>query len=213
MTRPHATFWFEFASTYSYLTLQRAEETARAAGVDLIWRPFLLGPIFAEQGWSDSPFNLYPAKGRFMWRDMERRAASRGLPFRPPERFPAHSLKAARLAYAALEGPEGPAFCRAVSRASFGAGRDIADAAVLAECATSVGLDPIALAAKTEDPDIRPKLRAATDEARALGVFGAPSVTLPARDGAPAELFWGDDQFETALAWAVHGGPSDLTPR
>ncbi len=55
-------FWFEFGSTYSYLTAARVESLARSHGIALIWRPFLLGPIFREQGWEDSPFNIYPAK-------------------------------------------------------------------------------------------------------------------------------------------------------
>jgi 2-hydroxychromene-2-carboxylate isomerase len=41
----------------------RVARVAEAAGVAVRWRPFLLGPIFAAQGWSDSPFNIYPAKG------------------------------------------------------------------------------------------------------------------------------------------------------
>ncbi|MCP3982890.1 MAG: hypothetical protein GY723_00790 [bacterium] len=65
-------FWFEFASTYSYLTAMRIDTIAQAAGAETVWKPFLLGPIFRAQGWNDSPFNLYPAKGRYMWRDMER---------------------------------------------------------------------------------------------------------------------------------------------
>ncbi|MGB0440487.1 MAG: 2-hydroxychromene-2-carboxylate isomerase, partial [Paracoccaceae bacterium] len=41
------TFWFEFASTYSYLSALRIEAEAARRGVHVIWRPFLLGPIFA----------------------------------------------------------------------------------------------------------------------------------------------------------------------
>jgi len=65
-------FWFEFASTYSYVGASRIEAMARARGVPFEWRPFLLGPIFRHQGWNDSPFNLNPARGRYMWRDLER---------------------------------------------------------------------------------------------------------------------------------------------
>lgn len=61
---PSAEFWYEFASTYSYPAALRVGPLAKARGVALIWRPFLLGPIFAAQGWRDSPFNIYPAKGR-----------------------------------------------------------------------------------------------------------------------------------------------------
>ncbi len=69
---PTLDFWFDFASTYSYPAAMRIGPLAAAAGVSLRWRPFLLGPIFKDQGWETSPFNLYPAKGRYMWRDLER---------------------------------------------------------------------------------------------------------------------------------------------
>ena len=67
-------FFYEFASTYSYITAMRIAPLAQAAGVTVRWRPFLLGPIFKAQGWDTSPFNLYPAKGRYMVRDCERQA-------------------------------------------------------------------------------------------------------------------------------------------
>jgi 2-hydroxychromene-2-carboxylate isomerase len=72
MPKPKLTFWYEFASTYSWLAAERIEALAAAADVEICWRPFLLGPIFVAQGWNPSPFNLYPAKGSNMWRDMER---------------------------------------------------------------------------------------------------------------------------------------------
>ena len=70
--RPRLEFWYEFASTYSYLTAMRIEALAEKAGVDVIWKPFVLGPIFSAQGWNTSPFNIYPAKGKYMVREMER---------------------------------------------------------------------------------------------------------------------------------------------
>ena len=75
-------FWFEFGSTYSYPAAMRVEELAGQAGVGVNWRPFLLGAIFREQGLSDSPFNLYPAKGRYMWHDLERTCRALGIPFK-----------------------------------------------------------------------------------------------------------------------------------
>src|SRR5205085_247337 len=97
--QPILEFWYDFASTYSYPAAMRIEALARSAGVTLRWRPFLLGPIFAAQGWSDSPFNLYPAKGRYMWQDLARICARGQIPLTlPPARFPQSSVKAARLA-------------------------------------------------------------------------------------------------------------------
>ena len=72
-------FWYEFASTYSYLSAMRVEAAAKEQGVEVQWKPFLLGPIFNSQGWNDSPFNIYPAKGAYMWRDMERQCAAYDL--------------------------------------------------------------------------------------------------------------------------------------
>ncbi len=70
-------FWYEFGSTYSYPAVMRIEKLAAQAGVGLRWRPFLLGPIFQTLGWNDSPFNIFAAKGRYMWRDLTRSLRSR----------------------------------------------------------------------------------------------------------------------------------------
>src|SRR5260221_14381062 len=91
-------FWFEFASTYSYPAAFAVEGRARACGVRIAWRSFLLAPIFGAQGWSDSPFNIYPAKGKYMWRDLARLCARQGLPLRRPPHFPRNALLVARVA-------------------------------------------------------------------------------------------------------------------
>src|ERR1700751_6401385 len=90
--------WFDFASTYSYPAAMRVEELTGSYGCIVQWRPFLLGAIFQKQGWNDSPFNIYPAKGRYMWRDLERLCAALGLPLKRPDPFPQNSLIAARVA-------------------------------------------------------------------------------------------------------------------
>jgi 2-hydroxychromene-2-carboxylate isomerase len=106
-------FWFELASTYSYVAADRIEPLARAAGVEVAWRPFLLGPIFAKQGWNDSPFNLFAAKGAYMWRDMDRLCSRHGMPFRRPSVFP-RSVRAARIALLGADEAWGPLFVQAV---------------------------------------------------------------------------------------------------
>ncbi|KIC16957.1 2-hydroxychromene-2-carboxylate isomerase [Leisingera sp. ANG-Vp] len=190
------TFWFEFASTYSYLSAMRIGQEAARRGIGVTWKPFLLGPVFAAQGWTTSPFNLYPAKGRYMWRDMERICAARGLPFRRPAPFPQNGLQAARLALAAAECSKTEAFAQAVYRAQFGEGADISSKAVLRGCLHSAGLDE-ELMQRAKTPEIKAALRAQTDAAMAAGVFGAPSFTCG------GELFWGDDRLEQALNFAA----------
>lgn len=192
------TFWFEFASSYSYLSVMRIGELAAARNVAVTWKPFLLGPIFAAQGWDTSPFNIYPAKGRYMWRDMERTCASRGLPFCRPAEFPQNGLLPARLALAAAEEDRIEAFAKAVFQAQFGGGADIANETVLQGCLSKAGLNA-SLMQRAKAPEIKSALRAQTDEAIAAGIFGAPCFT------SGTELFWGDDRLEQALEHAAGG--------
>lgn len=189
-------FWHDFASTYSYLAAMRAEPLAEAAGVTLSWRPFLLGPIFVAQGWTTSPFNIYPVKGRYMVRDIQRLCAERGLTFRLPEPFPQNSLLAARLALAVPDALR-PAFSRAVYLAEFGEGRSISDEGLMGEILQRLGLNAAGLFEQARSDSMRARLRRETQTAQAIGLFGAPSFV--AGDG---EIFWGDDRLEQALAWA-----------
>lgn len=189
-------FWFDFASTYSYPAAMRIEPLAKARGVSVEWRPLLLGPIFAAQGWKDSPFNLYPAKGRYMMRDLARVCAELDLPFVLPKPFPQNSLLAARVA-TALEGAPRAAFTRAVYALEFGEGRDISDPLTLAEALRRAGLGA-ALLEQAQTQEVKDALRAATEEARLAGVFGAPSFVAGGD-----ELFWGNDRLEAALDWAA----------
>jgi 2-hydroxychromene-2-carboxylate isomerase len=193
-------FWYEFASTYSYLTVMRIERVAAVAGVDVRWQPFLLGPIFAAQGWNDSPFNIYPAKGTYMWRDLERRAATYGLPFRRPSRFPRNGLLAARVAQLATAEGWCPQFTRAVYTANFAADREIGDEAVVREIVAAQDRDPDAVLARALAPENKQALRAAADEAIRRGVIGAPTLF------AAGEMFWGDDRLDDALAWLGRPG-------
>lgn len=195
---PRLEFWYEFASNYSYLSVMRISGLAKQAGVEVTWRPFLLGPIFKSQGWDTSPFNLYPVKGRYMIRDMQRLAESRGLPFVMPPTFPANGLKAARLALIGADEGWIEPFTRAVFEAEFGRGEDIAQPAVIEKALSGLGLDSASLLARAEEPEIKQRLKDQTAEAASRGIFGAPSFIT--EDG---ELFWGDDRLEQALAWAA----------
>jgi 2-hydroxychromene-2-carboxylate isomerase len=193
-------FWFEFASTYSYLAAARIGAVSRAAGVTVRCQPFLLGPIFAEQGWNDSPFNVYPAKGRYMWRDMERLCEGYGLAFRRPSVFPRNGLLAARMACVGRDAPWLADFVAAVYAANFARDADISDSALLAAILDTLGAPGERIVAEASTPEIRQRLRDQTDRARALGIFGAPSFVVG------GELFWGNDRLGDAIAWARLGG-------
>ena len=203
MPQPRLQFWYEFASTYSYLSASRISSLAANLGVEIDWRPFLLGPIFNAQGWNTSPFNIYPAKGRYMMRDIERLAGERDLVFRMPTVFPAKSLLAARVAVVGQETDWCAPFTEAVFEAQFANAQDISERNTIRAI-----LQPVLLASEDgDDADnvlaeagsdaVKSKLREQTETAESLSIFGAPSFVTP--DG---ELFWGDDRLEQALHWA-----------
>ena len=173
----------------------RIEALAAAAGVAVAWKPFLLGPIFKAQGWDTSPFNLYPAKGRYMVRDLERLAAERGLRFALPAVFPQNSLRAARLAL--VGGDEGwiAPFTRAVYRGRVRRRRrHRRPRRPRRRSCDGLHLDSERLLSRIEQADIKARLKQQTAEAQARGIFGAPSFSVG------GELFWGDDRLEQALA-------------
>lgn len=184
-------FWFEFASTYSYLGI----EAAATLDIPVAYKPFLLGPIFAAQGWQDSPFNLYPVKGRYMWRDMQRLCGDAGLPFRVPSQFPRSGLIAARVCVAHEGAAWVPVFARSVYRANFGDDRDIAQEAVIRELLEALQLNAEEILEAAASRGAKADLREQTERATALGIFGAPTWVV---DG---ELFWGSDRVAHAVAW------------
>jgi 2-hydroxychromene-2-carboxylate isomerase len=147
---------------------------------------------------------VHEAKGRYMWRDMERWCERLGLPFVRPIAFPLNGLTAARVALA-LPDDARPAFTKAVYRRAFCEGLDIADESLLAGIVRTIDveLEPALAAARTDL--VKHALRRQTETAAALGIFGAP--TLVTADG---ELFWGNDRLEEALDWAFAEGAAKV---
>lgn len=174
----------------------RIASLAEMRGITVRWRPFVLGPIFKAQGWATSPFNLYPAKGRNMWRDLERLCAVLDVPFKRPDPFPQNSLLAARAALVALADNWGESYCRAIYHAEFGEGRNIEKPEAIGEILNSLGQNADTVLERAQSNDIKSRLREQTEVAQRLGIFGSPSFVT-----AGGELFWGNDRLEAALDW------------
>jgi len=193
---PSIEFWFEFGSTYSYLSVMRIEQLAADHGVALRYKPFLLGPIFKSFGYQNSPFNEQPLKGAYMWRDLERNCELYGLPWRKPSVFPRLTVLSMRIALVGAEEPWMAAFCREVMTAAFARDEDITSEEVLRPILTNLGLHASEVLEKALSEPNKLRLREQTAEAERRGIFGAPTFF------ARGELFWGNDRLEQALAWA-----------
>ncbi len=193
---PIIELWFDFGSNYSYLSVMRIEEPARAAGVQVAWKPMLLGPIFRELGWREAPFVQQKEKGRYVWRDMERQAAKYGLPFRRPSRFPRVGVLPARVALAGADQAWCARFCKEVMQQNFVDDLDINDEARVRQALSAAGADPEAVLAQAGNEPVKLALRHQTEEARRRGIFGAPTFFVG------EEMFWGNDRLEDALDYA-----------
>lgn len=190
-------FWFDFGSNYSYLSTMRIDALAAEHGVRVVWRPFLLGPIFKAFGWESSPFVLQKEKGAYVWRDMERECAKAGLPWRQPTNFPRRALLPLRVATAGAEEPWINAFCQRIMQINFVEDRDIDDPKVVAEVLSALGLDAAAVIALAQSDANKLALRDQGLEAQRRRIFGAPMFF------AGDEMFWGNDRLDDAVAWAA----------
>jgi 2-hydroxychromene-2-carboxylate isomerase len=187
-------FWFFVGSTYSYLSIMRLAEVERATGVTFRWRPFSVRTIMVEM--DNIPFRTKPVKAAYMWRDIERRAALYGLPIRIPAPYPlARPDIANRVAIlAAAEGWVAD-YTRATYRRWFQEGLEPGIDPNLGDSLRELGQDPARVIMRAGADDIGEAYDAATNEARALGIFGSPTFAVG------RELFWGDDRLDDAIAW------------
>jgi len=190
-------FWYEFASTYSYLSVMRIEQLAQTHNCTIEWKPFLLGPILHAQNMNDSPFNIYPIKGDYMWKDVARQAQKLKLEFSKPDIFPKNGLLAARIAVIGSHQGWCAAFSKAVYLLNFAHNRDISASDELVNILHTLDLDAEVIMTQANSDKTKQLLKEQTNEAAKLGIFGAPSFLVR------GELFWGNDRLEDAFSQAL----------
>jgi 2-hydroxychromene-2-carboxylate isomerase len=184
-------FYYDLGSPYAWLAAERINALFPVVPV---WEPILLGALFKRFGrdsWANGP-------GREEgMREVERRAASRGLPpVRWPEPWPGNMLAAMRAAVFAKQSGRAVAFSLAAFRQAYAGGRDLGDVDNVLVAAAACELHPNAVLKGIEGRTVKDALRAATDEAGDRGVTGVPSVVVG------EQVFWGDDRLEEAAAAA-----------
>jgi len=189
-------FWFEFGSNYSYLSVMRIENAAREKAVPIIWKPFLLGPIFRAMGMANSPFVLQKEKGAYVWRDMERQCRKYGLQWRQPSTFPRLGVVPSRVALIGADQPWIGAFCRRVMELNFVLDQDINQTDRLAPILKELGLSAGTILDQTQAEPMKQRLRDQTEQARCRGIFGAPTFFVG------TEMYWGNDRLDDALLFA-----------
>jgi len=189
---PDITFYFDIGSPYAYLAAERMHTLLPEP---VIWQPLLLGGLFKLTGRSSWALGDYRRRQTGM-AEIERRARHYGLPaMRWPDPWPTDYLIAMRAVTYAFGVDRGRELTMRMFRNAFQRGRELSRQAEVLEAGAEIGLGREELERAVEDPRTKQRLRAATELAHDLGVFGVPTFAI---DG---ELFWGDDRLEDAAAY------------
>ena len=191
-------FFFDCSSPWTYLGFHNIQPLAAEFGIDIQWRPILVGGIFNTVNPSvyEGRERPVPLKARYAAKDMQDWARLAELKIKmPPTVFPVNSVKAMR-ACIVLEahGALAP-FATAGFEAYWGEDKDISQDAVLREVCARVGIDADPLFAAIGQQAVKDQLKANTDEVMARGGFGSPTIFVNRDD-----MYFGNDRLPLVFA-------------
>jgi 2-hydroxychromene-2-carboxylate isomerase len=186
-------FFFDCSSPWTWLAFHNLQPLARELGVEVRWRPVLVGGIFNAVNPSVYEFRErgVPAKQAYLMKDLQDWARQAGLTIHfPPAVFPVNSVKAMRGCL--LLEPEGKLvpFAAEVFEAYWTRQEDISQDAVLAALCERVGVEPGRFFTGIATPEIKAALKANTDEVIARGGFGSPTIFVGGDD-----MYFGNDRL------------------
>jgi 2-hydroxychromene-2-carboxylate isomerase len=198
MTRPEPIdFWFSIGSMFTFLTVMRIDRVEDVTDIRFVWRPFSVKDIMIEM---DNRPGAMPKKLAYLWRDLHRRAEMYGFAFDGEAPYPLKNFDLAnRVAIVGAREGWCADYVRATYRRWFVEHQECGMEPNLSDSLREIGEDPRRVIPLAEGNEIATAYRAATDEARKLGIFGAPSFV------ARGEVFWGDDRLEDAVTWHQRG--------
>lgn len=182
-------FFFDLGSPWSYVASTQLDGLAERTGVEVRWRPFLLGGVFKATN-NKSPF-LEPVWNKLNHQrdDMKAWIAHYGIPFNFPSNFPPNTLVAMRGAVVADSLGRLVPYARAAYRAFFVDDENLSDPEVVVKIAARAGLDTGAFRRGLSDPQVKDALRRNTEEAVERGAFGSPTFFWNGR------MFFGNDRL------------------
>ncbi len=186
-------FFFDCSSPWTYLGFTNIQPLAAEFGVDIIWRPILVGGVFnaINGGVYEMRENMIPSKANYLSKDLKQWAKLAGIIVNhPPSIFPVNSVKAMRGCFIAeAQGILVP-FATKVFEAYWRDDRDIADDAVLAEICSQVGLGEALFFDGIADQANKDRLKDNTQELMDRGGFGSPTIYINDSD-----MYFGNDRL------------------
>jgi 2-hydroxychromene-2-carboxylate isomerase len=185
--------FFDCSSPWTYFAFHNLLLMEKELDITVAWRPILVGGVFNAVNPSvhnsrEKPVPLKQAYGKKDQMDWARFLGIR-MHYRPSV-FPVNSVKAMRgCTWLEAQGKL-VSFALATFDAYWGDDKDISQVSVLTEICKKTGVDSTTLLAEIEQPAIKDKLRATTQELIDRGGFGSPTMFV-GRD----DMYFGNDRM------------------
>ena len=195
-------FYFDCSSPWTYLAFTRVHDVVARTKAEIIWKPVLVGGVFnaVNQEVYERRANPDPRKSAYYVKDLEDWAHYVGISIGQPGVFPVNSVRAMRGALVAQEDGKLIPYVRAVFEAYWGDLQDISLPDVLGAIALSLGYAPAEFLQKLDEPEIKNRLRANTDELIQRGGFGSPTMFVNGDD-----MYFGNDRLPLVEAALMRG--------
>ena len=190
---PQLECFFDCSSPWTYLGFHNIQPLATDLGVEITWRPILVGGLFNTVNPSvyASRKNPVPAKQTYMHKDLQDWARYSGINIRwPMSIFPINSVKAMRGCIAADRQGKLVPYARGVFEAYWGLDRDITQDDLLAGIALAAGLDPDNVCAAIKSDEIKAELKANGVDLAQRGGYGSPTFYVNGND-----MYFGNDRI------------------
>lgn len=183
-------FYFDLGSPATYLAYTQLPKICEQTDSQLVYVPILLGGVFKATG-NASPATV-PAKGRYMFIDLDRYAKRYGVRLKINPHFPINTLVLMRAVTGMqMRHPERfAAFVDCLFKALWIEGRNLNDPATVGAVLSENGFDPEEILALSAEEDVKSALKDTTEKAVQRGVFGAPSMFVG------EQLFFGQDRLD-----------------
>jgi len=131
-----------------------------------------------------------PAKGAWMFQDLQRFAKRYGVPYKTNTHFPINTLLLMRGAVAMQREGRLLPYSDAIFKAMWVDGLNLNDPQVIGGVLHNAGFDPQALLSAANDEAVKQQLKSETEAAVARGVFGAPVFFVG------EAMFFGQDRLD-----------------
>ncbi len=188
-------FFYDYTCPWAYIGSARVESYFSSQGVKIDFKPVYLKqmkePMVGPEPAGERTYG--PRKARYYAELRSNWAECCGVEFGDPDTLVrADTALLLKAALVAQEMGHFREYHYPAYRARWVEGDDVSQPSVVHRLLGNAGLNADACLEKAGSAELEERLRAVTEEAMALGVFGVPTIVVADR------VIWGNDQFEMA---------------